>query len=679
MHVFKGKWITDSEFFSLRPRNVFHRQLEPLHISCVEHRNRHILFRRKFYLKELPGKAKIYITADDYYKLYINGKPIGQGPAPGYPSHYPYNILDITSFLQRGENVIAVHTLYQGLINRVWVSGDLRHGLLCDVEADGEIILYTDTSWRTQRHSGYQESGVVGIQTQFMESYDSNAPEIGFEQPEYDDRNWEYSRYCLNDDHVLEEQTVSPLVLETVYPKTVCRNRQSMLVDFGAVFAGYLSASATGKKGEVITVRCGDELNKDGSLRYQMRCNCTYEESWILKEGESRLQWFDYKAFRYAEFIMPEGVSIDENTIDLMVRHAPFSLKTSMKKEYAKIPDMVAIWNLCVRTMQFGVQEVIQDCLDRERGFYLGDGCYTALTYLILTGNEAMIRKLIDDAFSSAFISDGLVTCLDCSFMQEIAEFPLILTDLVYWYYNYGGDRQYLEVNYKKTVHLLESYRNQYEEEGILRDLDKWCVVEWPKNFQHGYDVDIEEGKICHEAHVAINAYYLHAVQTANAMARELGVAPYREESDLFQVFWNTFYDESRHRFRDGEYTDHCSIVGNVFPFAFDLCPDELSRNGIRDDIQKAGIHSFSLFCTFPILSALVRHGEDELLEEFLLDSDAWLRMIREGATATFEGWGKDSKKNISMFHLTLAYAAAFIADIDLKKIFTGQNSDGNP
>lgn len=675
MHIFQGKWITDLEFCDVKPRNVFHRQLRPLVLSCKKHRDRHVLFRKRFVLKERPEKAILYITADDYYHLYVNGKSAGQGPAPGYPFRYPYNAVDITDLLKEGENVFAVHTLYQGLINRVWVSGDLRHGLLCDLECDGTAFLCSDTSWLTRAHSGYKELSTVGIQTQVMESYDCNAPEVGFERPEYDDLDWEHSCICQFDDHVLKEQSDEMVVCETVRPKKITYSGQSVLMDLGAVYAGYLFAQAIGERGEVVLVRCGDELNEDGTLRYKMRCNCTYEETWILSEGCSQLKWFDYKAFRYVEFILPKNVKIVEDALFVTARHAPFELKAHLKSEYAKSLEMKQIWDLCTRTLKYGVQEVIQDCLDRERGFYLGDGCYTALTYLILTGNEALIRKLIDDAFASSFISEGLVTCLDCSFMQEIAEFPLILVDLIYWYYNFGGDRQYLRKNYFQIVELLESYRKEYEQNGLLRNLDKWCVVEWPKEFQHGYDVDIEEGKVCKEAHVSINAYYLHAIRTTNAIAKELGEGPYRNDKELYSAFVRTFYRKDIHRFRDGESTNHCSLTGNVFPFAFELCPDEQSRDGILKDIQKAGIHSFSLFCTFPILAELVRLDKRAELKEMLLDPQAWLRMLEEGATTTFEGWGKDCKKNISLFHLTLSYAAAFMADVDLKKILTGKPS----
>lgn len=82
--MFSGKWITDREFAALEPRNVFHRQLEPKKLLCDEHRDCHILFRKQFVLNELPEKAVLYITADDYYKLYLNGESVTQGSAPAY-------------------------------------------------------------------------------------------------------------------------------------------------------------------------------------------------------------------------------------------------------------------------------------------------------------------------------------------------------------------------------------------------------------------------------------------------------------------------------------------------------------------------------------------------------------------------------------------------------------------
>ena len=86
--------------------------------------------------------------------------------------------------------------------------------------------------------------------------------------------------------------------------------------------------------------------------------------------------------------------------------------------------------------------------------------------------------------------------------------------------------------------------------------------------------------------------------------------------------------------------------------------------------IDEYGIDSLSFFCTFPILMRFAKDGESERLMAALLNEGAWRRMLREDATTTFEGWGKDTKWNTSLFHLTMSYAAVFLADVDLKKLF---------
>ena len=667
-HDFKGKWITDGEFFELAPRNVFFKQLERIKLPCEEHRNRHILFRKRVTLATAPERATMYITADDYYKLYINGRFVAQGPSPSYHFQYNYNVLDVSEYLVEGENVIAVHTLYQGLINRVWQSGDNRHGLLFDLVADGETVAVSDESVLTHPHTAYTELREVGYHTQFMERYDSGAPEVGFERPDFDDSAWENARLHRTTDHVVTEQTSKMLVFETKKPFSVTRDGDRVTYDFGACFVGYLRATAKGKAGDVIRLRFAQELLPDGNVRHELRANCVYEEEWVLRDGTSVLDQFDYKSFRYAELKLPEGVELSD--VHFEVRHYPFALKAALRPEFADNKKLQKIWELCLHTQKYGVQEVIQDCMEREKGFYLGDGCYTALTYMLLSGDDSMVKKLIDDAFATEFISDTLMTCMDCSFMQEIGEYPLMMIYLIMWHYRATGDRAYLEYNYPRVVRLLEAYKKHYEHGHLLKKVDKWCVVEWPKNFQHDYAVDITEGKVCEEAHVSLNAYYIEAVKTANQMAALLGEAPYRDEAPLLDAFKAAFFDSEAHLFNDGEANDHKSLVGNSFVFAFNHFEDKAFDEAFLQMYDGQGIHTLSLFCTFMVLYRFAKDGNLERIKEALLDEGAWLRILREDGTATFEGWGKDTKKNGSLFHLTMSYAAAFLCDAPLQDIF---------
>ena len=668
-HQFFGKWITNEVFFDQKPRNVFHRQLETIDLPEDPNQNSHILFRKRFSLEGLPRDAKIYLSADDYYKLYVNGVFVCQGPAPAYHHCYNYNVIDVSPFLKTGENVLAVHTYYQGLINRVWQSGDFRHGLLLDLICDGETVAASDESFLTHPHTAYSPMGKVGYDTQFMERYDSRAREVDFYAPDFDDSYWQNARVHLHDDHQMVAQKTKMLEFERIDPISVTRRADRLILDFGGIFVGYLSAKAKGRSGDVITLYAAQELNEDGSVRHKMRCNCDYTEEWILSGGEDLLNQFDFKSFRYAALSLPEGVEILDVFLD--ARHYPFTLTRNLHPALAENETAKAIWELCVRSQRVGVQETIQDCMDREKGFYLGDGCYSAFANYLLTDDDSMTRKLIDDAFASSFITEGLVTCMDCSFIQEIAEFPLILADLILWHYRLSGDKEYLKENYQKIQRVLNNYRECYEKDGLLRDLDRWCVVEWPKNYRDDYAVEIKQGEICREPHISINAYYYQAIRCLNQMSLELGEPPYREEKEVLEAILNAFYDPEKHIFYDGVNNRHVSLPGNVFAYAFELVEDgEFDKNFLAL-LSEKGEDSTFLFTSFPLLFRWAREGNLEAMKKLILHENTWSRMLREDATTTFEGWGKDCKWNTSLFHMTMSAVAMFMVDADLKALFS--------
>lgn len=668
-HIFNGKWITHPKMSDLVPVNVFHRQIDSKEVEPSRYFNQHILFRKTFEISEVKTNSVIYISADDYYKLYINGVFIAQGPAPAYSFAYNYNTIDIAPFLKSGKNVLAVHTLYQGLINRVWVSGDNQHGLILDLEIDGKPFLYSDESFLCKEHSAYRAIGIAGYRTQFLENYDSNADETGFEFADFCDSDWMRVSLRKNEEYRLVEQPTEMLKFEKISPARLEQKGNNLLIDFGACYVGYLDITAKGQKNDIVTVRCGQELKDDGSVRYEMRCNCNYEEMWILSGNKDKLDWFDYKSFRYAEIAVPDGCVLFD--IYLTARHYPFTLRQKCKKEFLEKEKGCEIWNLCVRTLEYGVQEVIQDCMDREKGFYVGDGCYTALTYMILTNDDTIARYLIESSKQSAKFNKGTVTCLNCAFMQEIAEYPLIMISLMLWHYRITGDAGYLRKNFDFAVSLLDEYKKLYERDCAMQNLDKWCVVEWPKNFQDGYDVDISEGKICREPHNVINAYYIEAISNVNKMAKILHLPLYRDVAPLKAKYIELFYDAEKHIFRDSNITAHSSYISNIFAFSFGLCPDEQSKQTIRNIIVERGLSDVSFFAGFVLLCGMVRDNNISGMNSMLLEPGTWKRMLSEDATTTFEGWGKDTKWNTSLFHLTLSYGALFMADIDHYKLFS--------
>ncbi len=674
-HNFKGVWITSPEFENLPKINVFHRQKDKARAAQLRKlakvTNRHILFRKEFQVSELPGNASIFFSADDYAKIYVNGKFAAQGPAAGYPFCYQYSSADISKLLKKGKNTIAVHSYYQGLINRVWVSGDNRHGFICDVVLDSKTILGTDDSWKIAMHEGYSSAGKAGYDTQFLQRYDASAKQVGFHLEDFDDSEWANARVAKKADYALVPAPLSPLVFERIKPAKIEKVGRTIRIDFGGMYVGYFSFCASGKKGDELTLRFAQELNGDGSARYKLRANCNYEEFFVLSGGpRDKLNEFDFKSFRYAEIILPEGadVNVDEASIELIARHMPFKLVA--KCRYGDDPNVKKIWDLCVRTIKYGVQEQIQDCMEREKGYYLGDGCYTMLTWCLLTGDYAPMRKLVDDFLRTSFINEGLVTCANCSFMQEIAEYPFMMFLLLPVLQELPDGAEFVRQRLGSFRKILDYYAKSYaSENGMLKNLDKWCVVEWPAPWRDGYDVDIREGVLCKSCHNVINAWYVGAIRIFNRVARSLGEPEYPGEAELTKAFIDTFYDRQKKLFKDSAESSHISFPGNVYPWFLGLCPDEQTRKNIIEMVRQKRMSKSMLFATFPMMASLRRDGEEQLLYELLTDKNAWLKMIEQGATTTFEGWSKQAKWNTSLFHLTLSYAIVFMSDWDCSVI----------
>ncbi|HFE52721.1 MAG TPA: rhamnosidase, partial [Bacteroidetes bacterium] len=122
--------------------------------------NQHYFFRKTFRVRGPVASAVCFISADDVARLYVNGRFVGQGPAPGYPQWYYFTRFDVTRFLVPDQvNVLAAHVYYQGLVNRVWVSGDGLTGLILQLVIryrDGRCdTVVTDSTWRVLTCAAY--------------------------------------------------------------------------------------------------------------------------------------------------------------------------------------------------------------------------------------------------------------------------------------------------------------------------------------------------------------------------------------------------------------------------------------------------------------------------------------------------------------------------------------------
>ena len=672
-YPFQPHWYTIPEFEKQIPKKPYHKEYEPSPLYGSRILNLHILARSEYFILSEEHKKQKYIlriTADDYYKVYVNGKYIGQGPAPAYPEKYYYNTYDITKELRTGNapNIIAVHLYYQGLVNRVWNSGEERVALAAEISQElqeqnlqGELlyneilhkqILCTPLVWSYKKSEAYTGDR-IGYDTQFLEDFDSrlwdknwNQIQINEEDNRYED--WKpMKRAVWANYHVVPQPTKQLLVYKRRPAVLKQLADKSWFIDAGEEVTGGLYLRAEGKTGQKIKILFGEELTEEGKVRYDMRCGCKYKEIWTLTDGECELEPFDYKGFRYASLETEDEVTFKE--IQLILRHYPLDESLCILKTDDSWLDKIFL--MCKNTVKYGTQEAYLDCPTREKGQYLGDAVITARSQVWLTGSTEMLRKCIDQFAQTSMICPGLLAVAPGSVMQEIADFSLLWPELLMTDYLFTGDKKFLEQYYPVAEGILNYFRKYAGKNGLLNQVaEKWNLVDWPENLRDNYDFSLTRPIVDSGYHNVINALYVGAVKTISHIEEILGY-PTRDWTALQDAYCEMFFRKELGVFADSEKSYHASVHSNIYPLYFGLVPEEYVET-TADFLVKKGF-CCGVMLSYYMLKALARAGRYEDIYQLIVNQSehGWINMLRENATTCFEAWGKEQKWNTSLCH----------------------------
>lgn len=679
----KTFWLCSPRFQYVKPLELFHREWDSS-FQTPEHRedlkNNHTMFRKTFKLFNQVKKAILDISADDYYRLYVNGTYVTQGPANSYAFCYYYNQVDITDYLQKGENVIAVHVYYQGLINRAYNSGDYRQGMIAELWADGVQLL--DNSWKCRTMEEYGYSRTIGYDTQFDEIIDNRKKLSDWKAIHFDDSDWDIAVVCKDDDHVLIPQPCDNVILEERKPIQSVKLSNGYLLDFGEELTGTFFMKAIGHTGDEVVIRYGEELlssdkqamadentGYDVMVRYEMRCNCCYEDRLLLAEGSNELETFEYKCFRYVQLITEADVSMED--FKVFFRHYPFNDSTC--SFHTTDPLVQQIWTICKNAVRNCCQDSFLDCPSREKGQYLGDLTVTAHALYCLTGDTKLFKKALMDFAHSTVINEGMMAVAPGSFMQEIADYSLLYPYQLLMYYHFSKDVELLKKLYP-AAEGIERYFEQFRNDlGLLEQVDtKWNLVDWPANLRDNYDFNLPQAPVGRGCHNVINALYIGMKQCMeelrNILAKsgisDISETKFSEAERLKHQFIESFFDKESGLFVDSTTSRHSSIHANAFAAFFNLAPKE---NRIAEFIMEKGL-CCGVYVSYFVLYGLIRLGHSQEAYELIVNTSehSWYQMLSEGATTAYEAWGKEQKWNTSLCH---AWAAAPIPVLmELKK-----------
>lgn len=633
--------MTIPEWDAVKQIHLQGREQEPLPTPDDNApRNLHVLARGEATLPE--GEYELLVTADDHYQLWVDGNYRGQGPVTSHPSRFFYDIYRVSG----GRKVtIALHLYYQGLVNRVWSSGDGRFGLWLQLRQRGEEVARCDENWKYQICTAYS-GAATGYDTQFLENFDSRLYPEGWEQPDYDDSGWRNLSPAHWEAGALKPRPVRPLQEYEVEPASTKTIPGGLLLDFGREITGTLFLEARGFSGSQVEIRYGEELDS-GHVKYQMRCNCNYQETWTLGNGNNRLHAYDYKAFRFVELHFRDDVIFTK--VAAQIRHYPLENRCTLTCPADQLENIFEISKNAVRCC---TQEGFLDCPSREKGQYLGDAIITARSQVWLTGSTEMLRKCIRDFMDSQTISPTLMAVAPGSLMQEIADFSLLFPMLPLTDYAFTGDKAFLAECYPAVKAMTEGFLKYQRPDGLLANVGAlWNLVDWPENLRDGYDFPLTRPVVGEGCHNVINALWYGANQMQEQIEQILNLPVTGRTWKIAKAFYDVFYRCDQKLYADSETSKHCSLHANIYPAFFGLLPKE------AEDSYEAMLLTPGRVCgaipTYFALRSLGKLGQPEALYRLMTRDDVygWRNMLREGATATFEVWGKEQKWNTSLCH----------------------------
>ena len=156
--------------------------------------NFYLYCRKSFTLEGKAGGATVDVTADSRYKLFVNGKFVGRGPARCDQRWEYYDTHDLRNLLRPGENVISAMVHQYGVSSHSYTVG--RGGFLLQGEvrerSGRNVRLDSDESWRLLPAPPWDRESVrTCVAVMWQEIYDARKEPRGWQEPGFDDSSWQ--------------------------------------------------------------------------------------------------------------------------------------------------------------------------------------------------------------------------------------------------------------------------------------------------------------------------------------------------------------------------------------------------------------------------------------------------------------------------------------------------------
>ena len=622
----------------------------------------------------------VHVSADNRYRLYVNGVQMASGPQRSDVTHWRYETVDLAPNLHAGRNVIAALVWNWGAARPV-AQFSHRTGFLLQgnspLEAD---LVNTNADWKVLRDQAYAP---IVITSAFLGNYYAAAPgdsidgsryPWGWERPDYTDDRWSgaaivgrIERRAMAPDGYgevsgwqLEPRSIPPMeerkqplarVRRSIGVETdgaflrvtgdlviPARTTAMILLDQSHTTNAYPVLETSGGAGSMVRLTYAEALVdstgwKGNRNDIEGRTARGVRDVFLPDGGAHRrftpLYW---RSFRYIQMDVTTGAEpLRVHDLHGIFTAYPFVDRARFASDLPWLADM---WGMNWNGARIGAFETYMDTPYWEQLQYVGDTRVQGLISLYVTGDDRLLRQAIEH-FDYSRIPEGLTASrYPSALTQIIPPFSLIYVAMVHDYMMHRNDPAFVRERLPGVRGILDWYARHVDATGMLGPMPYWNYVDWTNPWDRGVPPGADSGHS-----TTISLLYVYALQRAADLEEATGVriagADYRARAEAVRrAVRARAWDPTRGLFRDAPDTNAYSQQTNVLAVLTDAVPIADQARLMEKVLADKTLTPASYYFSFYLFEALRKAG---LGERYIEELAPWRAMLKLGLTSAPE------------------------------------------
>ncbi len=677
-------------------------------------------FRKDFDLTKVPDSFFINVSADNRYKLYVNGMLASLGPARGDVLHWRYETIDISPYLSTGKNVIAAVVWNDGSLKPVAQISYRTGFILQGSTSSEEEVVNTNSSWKCIRDGAYNQlkPSVLGYYAASPgEFVDMNKQKSGWKNKDYDDSSWlnaaEISRgdpkgiLTFNSGWMLVPSHIPQMELKK-NPNLVVREANGVklpnnflmgespihipanthakfLLDQKFLTDAYPTIIFSGGKGAGISIKYAEALyseeKESGSSRivyFKTNRNDVKGKVFIglkdsiISNGDNNQTFTSlwWRAYRYIQVEVQtknEPLTIDD--VYGTYTGYPFNFNAKFESPDSLLEKILRVgW----RTARLCAFETYMDCPYYEQLQYIGDTRIQALISYFDSGDYCLAKNAIDLLDESRIAAGLTQSRYPSAVKQFIPPFSLWWIGMLHDFWMYTPDSGFIKSKLPGERQVLSFFHRYQQNDGSLKNLPYWNFSDWvnTKGWNSGAAPIGKNGNSS-----ILDLQLLRAYELAAQMENKIGMKAYARLYDerilrLKKTIQNKYWDGTRMEFADTPDKESYSQHANALAITAGVVSGKQALLLGKKILTDTTLTQATIYFKYYVNRALVKAG---LGNDYLNRLDVWKENLKYGMTTFAEisdlqntrsdchAWG--ASPNIEFFRTVLgidSYAPGF-------------------